>query len=145
MENSSICPQCKISPRQPWTTQKRRPGYCKKCSNRKSLEHYAEHRGRNLGVWKNRNLDIDALISARKSKPCLDCKREFPPYAMEFDHRDPTQKLYNVATMRRSRMAFTLIEQEMAKCDVVCATCHKIREYGPKGRNPARYVKDRSF
>jgi hypothetical protein len=46
--------------------------------------------------------------------------------ALEFDHRDPRDKGFNVsrAVGRRSRAALLV---EVAKCDVLCANHHRIR------------------
>lgn len=66
-----------------------------------------------------------ALITAAKSEPCMDCKCQFEPYQKHFDHREPSRKLFNLA----SAPAHTLAEilRELHKCDVVCANCHAER------------------
>lgn|SRR5271166_1699337 len=55
---------------------------------------------------------------------CADCGYKENAVVLEFDHREPLQKRYSVANMGLSRKVF---EKELAKCDVVCANCHKIR------------------
>jgi len=66
------------------------------------------------------------LMWAAKSNPCMDCKGEFPPYAMEFDHVRG-KKAFTISEMRH--LSLGTLAVEIAKCDVVCATCHKIRTY----------------
>lgn len=46
---------------------------------------------------------------------------------MDFDHRDPATKVYGVSQMLTCSMA--AIEDEMSKCDLVCANCHRIRTF----------------
>lgn len=69
-----------------------------------------------------------AFIDGLKSKPCMDCRRKYPPYVMQFDHRDPKQKRFQVAMM--VTRPIPVILAEIAKCDLVCANCHFIRTFG---------------
>lgn len=71
------------------------------------------------------------LIELR-SVPCPDCKGTFSPYAMEFDHRDPRSKSQRVMAMI-GRAGMTRILAEAAKCDVVCANCHRMRTFRRRG------------
>src|SRR5258706_11481985 len=63
-----------------------------------------------------------------KNVPCLKCGGVFPPYVMQFHHRDPSVKSFGigVASYRRGRKD---VETEIAKCDIVCANCHFILEH----------------
>ncbi len=69
------------------------------------------------------------LLARAKNAPCADCGQFFPACVMDFDHRDPAQKVGHVG-----RMKFTAspeeLEAEIAKCDLVCANCHRIRTWG---------------
>lgn len=69
-----------------------------------------------------------AFIRKAKDKPCADCGRSFPTCAMDFDHRPGTVKLFTLATGACSYGMKKIIE-EIAKCDVVCAVCHRIRTW----------------
>ena len=62
-----------------------------------------------------------------KAAPCLDCHHSFPPECMDFDHRDPTQKTRAVSAMVATVQAKATILAEIAKCDLICANCHRIR------------------
>jgi hypothetical protein len=66
---------------------------------------------------------------ARKLKdvPCRDCGGCYPEYVMEFDHTRGI-KSGNVMVMA-SRVGRASLDAEIAKCDVVCANCHKVRTY----------------
>lgn len=66
-----------------------------------------------------------------KDVPCTDCKRRYPQCVMEFDHKQPPKQYGG----KRSCMGAlagcsekTLLE-EVAKCDLVCANCHRIRTH----------------
>ena len=60
-----------------------------------------------------------------KDKPCMDCGNRFPPECMDWDHRDETTKI-NSVTRLVLRTPATL-QAEIAKCDLVCSNCHRIR------------------
>lgn len=73
----------------------------------------------------------------------MDCGQSLPTFCMDFDHRDPESKSFDVARKMRSAYspeAQRVVEAEIAKCDLVCANCHRIRtntrEHRRKRRSP---------
>lgn len=69
-----------------------------------------------------------AYVREVKSRPCADCGQSYPPYVMDFDHRDPSKKVAAVAVLMRS--GWNKLKEEIAKCDVVCSNCHRERTHG---------------
>lgn len=72
-------------------------------------------------------------VRAAKCRPCCDCGNQFHPSAMEFDHARGDKKF---ELSYYSHPLADLIE-EVAKCDVVCACCHRVRTHNralPPGR-----------
>lgn len=67
-----------------------------------------------------------AFVDALKSVPCADCSGVFDPVCMDFDHRPGEVKRYAVAKMV-GKFTPDAIRAEVAKCDVVCANCHRLR------------------
>ena len=66
------------------------------------------------------------LLGRLKAAPCTDCGRSFPPECMDFDHvpeRGP--KLFSLAGSHCRKIED--IVEELAKCDLVCACCHRTR------------------
>ena len=63
-----------------------------------------------------------------KKRPCADCGLSFPYYVMDFDHRDRSTKSFTVGLMFNNK-GWKLIKEEVEKCDIVCANCHRIRTY----------------
>jgi len=57
-----------------------------------------------------------------KSVPCADCKGEYHYCQMDFDHVRG-EKLGQVPKMGSKKA----IKAEAAKCDVICANCHRVR------------------
>jgi hypothetical protein len=49
---------------------------------------------------------------------------------MDFDHRPGEKKCFALANaMGQTRISAERLRAEIAKCDVVCANCHRIRTY----------------
>ena len=70
------------------------------------------------------------LMADLKSGPCTDCGVTFPAVCMDFDHVPGRgDKIKEVSKMARSSGAAVTarISAEIAKCDLVCANCHRIR------------------
>lgn len=64
-------------------------------------------------------------LNDAKSQPCMDCGGRFPPECMDFDHRPGTDKKFIIGGELSHAMDDVLTE--MAKCDLVCSNCHRIR------------------
>jgi hypothetical protein len=65
------------------------------------------------------------LIRTKKDIPCADCGVKYPYWVMQFDHL--YDKSFNIATALHRRIS--VLEDEIAKCEVVCANCHADRTY----------------
>jgi|TARA_B110000285_G_C14709640_1_gene417213 hypothetical protein len=64
----------------------------------------------------------------KEKQGCFDCRNHYPHYVLEFDHKPEFNKIdvvYRVLRNQGPEAGW----QEVAKCDVVCANCHKIRTY----------------
>lgn len=77
---------------------------------------------------RKRQLANRKLIDEAKSRPCMDCGKTFPTYAMDLDHRPGEDKHYCVSKMLGG-WSVTRLAAEIAKCDVVCAICHRKRTH----------------
>jgi hypothetical protein len=81
------------------------------------------------------------LIAEIKSAPCFDCKKRYPPYVMDFDHRPGTEKRSTVAAIAPSASLGRVLG-EIAKCDLVCSNCHRERTHrrlisSPRAKPPS--------
>ena len=68
-----------------------------------------------------------AFIRAAKDKPCADCGHVFHHTAMDFDHRLGTTKRFDLS--HTGTRCLKTIQEEIVKCDVVCANCHRVRTF----------------
>ncbi len=74
---------------------------------------------------------LRAYVWKFKDVPCADCGQRYPHYVMDFDHLPGAEKLFGIAYYVASRPRQNLKELavEIAKCEVVCANCHRIRSH----------------
>ena len=68
-----------------------------------------------------------AVIDAIKAVPCIDCGKRYPSCVMDFDHVRG-EKLFSIGA---NLMSYPIVDVliEIAKCEVVCANCHRLRTY----------------
>jgi hypothetical protein len=59
-----------------------------------------------------------------KGGSCIRCGYNTCVSALEFHHRDPTQKDFPIGGNGSTR-AWAKVEIELDKCDLVCANCHR--------------------
>lgn len=65
-------------------------------------------------------------VEALKREPCMDCKTSFPTECMDFDHVRGTKR-YNIGTILSKTLSMEILQEELDKCELVCANCHRIR------------------
>ncbi len=81
---------------------------------------------------KKNNLIRRKIIEIKESTPCTDCKIQYPHYVMDFDHIKG-EKRFNIGGNKRSLTMKTFLE-EIAKCEIVCANCHRHRTFMRKSK-----------
>lgn len=129
---------------------------CTKCKEEKSLGEFNKNKSRSDGhanmcreCWKiyyaeyyksgkekerlarqrkAEKLKVREYIAEVKSVPCMDCGNSYPSYVMDFDHRDPSIKLFTIAKVSSTK-SLIRIKEEIEKCDVVCSNCHRLRTH----------------
>ena len=97
-------------------------------ANREALTAKKTARRRHLKKDKLRAVDI--LIKRYEGTPCMDCDGVFEWCSMDFDHRPEEIKEINIAPYAAQKATPTnmaKIEKEIAKCDLICSNCHRVR------------------
>jgi hypothetical protein len=110
--------------------------YCRTCDNQKARQRYANNREHHIKIIGERNRRIrkeiqEEIKTMKESTPCSDCGKYYPSYVMDFDHvrgikNNNISKLSNMASRNK-------LKDELLKCEIVCANCHRERTYG---KNP---------
>ncbi|MBL8910374.1 MAG: hypothetical protein JNM17_06690 [Archangium sp.] len=124
------CAKCGRSDVQFNRHPKRRDGLqanCKACQAAYTKAHYQRASGPYKERAKAMRARLVEIANAAKAKACADCAHHYPPYVMEFDHVGGT-KLGEVSWFRTMGSEKRL-RAEIAKCEVVCANCHRERTH----------------
>jgi len=119
-----------------WRRRKRgqRDNMCGPCRSAYGREHYLANRQKYIDAEARRKPSrlvarTKWLVEFFRSHPCVDCG-ETDPLVLEFDHlRD---KRFEVTDQFASR-SWQEILDEIAKCEVVCANCHRRRTARRRG------------
>lgn len=127
-----ICSKCKISKDLEQfnfrcKTKDVRHGYCRECGKLFTQSNYKRNKRQYLdknlrSVQKRRE-----FVREMKNRPCADCGILYPYYVMDFDHREDETKKYLLS--EPARMTINTMKAEIAKCDLVCANCHRERTH----------------
>lgn len=137
------CGVCKeLKPVSDFNKHNQRTGYlyrCKPCQRTYSSAHYHLNSDRYKARRDARKKMLREMVVQLKARPCADCKKSYPPYVMDFDHRDPSSKLFGMGEATSGGRNIDKILSEIDKCDVICANCHRERTYGSGRERVAKH------
>ena len=113
---------------------------CSRCGEWKPVDEFSKRRGDSRQSWcrvcsreyqrgRPRLLLAKQLLRKAKVGSCADCGVLYPPYVMDFDHRPGERKVANITVLVKRGAPKAVLLAEMAKCDLVCANCHRERTY----------------
>jgi len=80
-----------------------------------------------LSIAKQKAYLAQYLRDLKTKTPCIDCGINYPYYVMDFDHvrgRKHANVMELVSTLSKKK-----IDEEIAKCEIVCSNCHRIRTH----------------
>lgn len=103
---------------------------CKTCTRYLIRNHYNRNKEYYLDKTHKRNTELKLEIQAYikeylQNNPCVDCG-ETDIRVLEFDHnRDKFIKFKAVSVMMRYRYTLDKIREEVKKCEIRCANCHR--------------------
>ena len=132
----------------------RRRGICRVCRGQYALDNFEklqkwrkEYNAANRSEKAERSARVraetKAYVDSVKNAPCMDCGGSFPPVCMDFDHANG-DKVKSIANMYSASYKLDLIKEEIAKCELVCSNCHRIRTRDRK-ENMAAAIPDRKL
>lgn len=116
-------------------SKKRLHSNCKACYSLKRRLYYKDHYKKYAGEYKSRalirkkrvKLELQSqLKSFLLDKSCLFCGNA-DPRVLEFDHIDRETKSFSIARGLTNGLNWDKILDEIEKCQIVCANCHRIR------------------
>jgi hypothetical protein len=126
-----VCGKTKPLTEFPYRSLKRqtRQWICLLCQREYTSHWYTQNRQRHIARAKSRSDHVTADLQRRirsylLEHPCVDCG-ESDPSLLDFDHlRD---KRANVSTLVQSAVSWSTLQDEIAKCEIRCANCHRRR------------------
>ena len=93
-----------------------------------SAKYYANNKQKVLqATYKNKRQNREKWIAFKATLMCAFCKENHPA-TLDFHHSDPTKKDNEVSTYTRQHQ-YTRAMEEVKKCIVLCANCHRILHY----------------
>jgi hypothetical protein len=96
------------------------------------MKAYYKRNPTTLQAWsKQRRLDIRNLVKEAKNNPCIDCGLMYPWFVMDLDHCKGEKK-FNLSIAASKAMSLKTVQEEIDKCEVVCANCHRQRTFNAR-------------
>lgn len=134
------CTRCKVD--QPQTNFRKKARskdglhpWCKGCCKESEAATYANNPERRKAIRDNTNTMRQAnreyVWRYLEEHPCA-CG-EADPRVLEFDHIDPSTKLEDVSELVSKSYSLQTIKDEISKCRVMCANCHRRHTYIQRG------------
>ena len=110
---------------------------CRVCTRARSNQYYTENKEKcikDTSERKKTNIKINQqkMLDYFKENPCIGCG-ESDPIVLEFDHKDGVKKTKGVGKMILENYSWARVEEEIGKCDVRCANCHRRRTAKQQG------------
>jgi hypothetical protein len=100
-------------------------GHPPKCTSEEAVAHA---NAQSVNYHRERNkLRYDKINAIKLAAGCIDCGYNEHPEALDFDHRDASLKVADISSMLNA--TWDAIMAELAKCDVRCAICHRIKTH----------------
>lgn len=100
--------------------------YCKACKSLQDRKYYIKDRTKQYKrVKRYREAALLKIWDYLTSHACIDCGND-NPVVLEFDHlRDKKASISDLVRLHRS--SWRTIQNEIEKCVVRCANCHRIK------------------
>lgn len=88
-------------------------------------EYYLKNKEKYKRAAYGRMIEIARWLAKLKSTlQCITCG-ESHISCIDFHHRNPEEKQYNISRVTSSRLSKENILKEIAKCDILCENCHR--------------------
>lgn len=116
---------------------------CRECAAAWYVTNRAAHKAKVLARNNRVRAENQALLIAYLLEhPCVDCGEQ-DVRVLEFDHLDPAQKRGTVTRLLGSGFGWDRIEEEIRRCSVRCANCHRRRTADMFGYGRSAAERDR--
>jgi hypothetical protein len=124
---------------------------CSKCLQEKDmslfLKRYSKDREGRVSSWCKACFSNNQMVQWNATKleviealggKCVKCAHSFHPAVYELHHKDPATKSYDWSQLRKKPKAE--IWAEVAKCDLICPSCHRLEHINQETWDSAQQV-----
>ena len=99
---------------------------------------YPQNKAKHLAnIKRNKEKTKKFIEEYKRTQKCIDCGfsgQDFP-YVLDFDHiQEVGTKRFTIGSWSHSVISLHTIKQEIKKCELVCANCHRIRTFRYKSK-----------
>ena len=133
MKETKRCSRCKIDKKRAefHTHRVKQDGLCYMCKDCQRIQDAKYYQKNKHKVRDNKNRKVQhnqkKLLEYLSLHGCIDCGNE-DKRILEFDHIR-MDKTRNIGILVHQGYAWERVLEEIAKCEVVCPNCHRLRTY----------------
>src|SRR5215213_9771758 len=98
---------------------------------------YQKNKAKHIGYVRNRDKKIKLWLKEYKMTLKCEVCEENHPACLEFHHINPKEKKFSIGRMK-DFMSWRLLKEEIAKCRVLRANCHRKEHYEQKEKEQNR-------
>lgn len=116
--------------------------WCRDCNRLRSRQYYHDNPVKHKAAVRIRT-ELHRVSAQTQfgeyllAHPCVDCG-EKDLRLLDCDHRGDVPKTMDISRMIRGGYSWAAIQEELAKCDVRCRTCHILKTYERSGHTDWR-------
>ncbi len=97
-------------------------------------KHYYANREYYINkAYKKRESVREWVYELKNSTACTDCGVQYPSYVTDFDHTGTGEKINTISRLINNG-SFRQVQEEIKKCELVCANCHRFRTHKRKNQ-----------
>lgn len=100
---------------------------CKTCHCIKQKEHRKNPKTKYNNYNREARQKAKQLAIEYKGNKCHDCLITFPSVVYDFHHLNPNEKEFTISNILGRK--FENYKEELDKCILLCANCHRLRHY----------------
>lgn len=125
-----------------------RAQWCRSCFSTYEKQHWKQHPTRAKDSVRaadnRRKANLEWVCNYLLEHPCSECSED-DILVLDFDHLDPTEKEFTIGNVARDGMSLERVQQEIAKCRVLCANCHRRHTAQQQNSFRFRFVEEKKW
>ena len=102
---------------------------------KRAAEYYDKNREARIAYSRNRQRELYyKVFQIRYQGRCVKCGNT-DYRVLDFDHIDPSTKIDSISGLVSRGSAWWRIEEELAKCQLLCANCHRVKTFEKQAKH----------